>query len=103
MSVGLFYIIGMDTLLDMLITQEFIANYPYTSAIHILIVYMGIAMLMVNTIIAKKESTYLRYKIKKLLEVLDYIYNNFKKDPLACIQIAILVIGSFLFIYILCN
>jgi hypothetical protein len=103
MSVGLFYIIGMDTLLDKVITQEFIANYPYLSAIHILLVYMGIAMLMVNTIIAKKESTSLRYKIKKILEVLGYIYNNFKKYPLAWIQIAILIIGSLMFINIMCN
>ena len=102
LSGGLFYIIFIYSLLDKVISNEFFANYPYLSAIHILLVCMGIAMLILNAIMVKEVST-LRGKINKLLGVLGTICNSFKKDPLACIQKIILVIGSLIFINILCN
>jgi len=96
-----YYIIGIITLLDKVISQQFVANYTYLSPIQILLLHMGIAMLILPAIIYNKESISLGDMIKNRLEILDFIYSNFKKNPLSCIIIAMLLIGSLMIIDII--
>lgn len=103
LSFVFFYIIGIITLLDKVISQQFVANYTYLSAIHILLLHMGIAMLILPAILYNKESKSLGDKIKKLLEILDIIYSKLKKNPLSCIITAMLLIGSLMIINIICS
>jgi hypothetical protein len=95
-------IMEIYTLLDKLISIEYLADFHYLSSIHILLLYIGMAMLMLNAIMARKDPP-IHDIIKKLLEILNNFYNMLKKKPLYCILIAILVIGLLMVMNIFCN